>query len=134
MPNRKKMQRYEHTTEMHGQSIESAKKSYLTVALRQWKTSFCKQKNSFKICKYKIETTLSNYIQKIRDTSNELPSLSWSIIKTVQVYYNVLKRQILCLNEKLTILTNPNQEELFLKRFELIPKCGHANEIFTLHL
>ena len=54
MPNSKKMQRYEHTMEMHDQSIESEKKKYLAVALRQWKTSFYNRKNYFKNCKYKI--------------------------------------------------------------------------------
>ena len=43
-----------------------------------------------------------------------------------------LKRCILCLGEKMAIITFPEQQKLLNKRSELISKCRHENK-FLLH-
>ena len=57
-----------------------------------------------------------------------MPSLKWSIIKSVPGFSNIIKKCLLCLHEKLEIINYPNQDELLNKQSELISKCGHINK------
>ena len=56
------------------------------------------------------------------------PNLKWSIVGEAKGYSNVTKPYILCLYEKLTILTYPIQQDLLNKRSELVSKCRHQNK------
>ena len=64
----------------------------------------------------------------MKDKYNEMPSLKWSIVKSIPGYSNISKRCLLCLHEKYEIINYPNQEELLNKRSELISKCRHSNK------
>ena len=77
---------------------------------------------------YSKETTLSNYIWEIKKEYNEMPTLIWSIVKSVPSYSNISKKCLLYLHEKLEIINFEDQDHLLNKRSELISKCRHANK------
>ena len=56
-----------------------------------------------------------------------MPSLKWSIIKSVPDYSDIYKKCQLCLQEKFEILNYPNPNELLNKRSERISKYHHVN-------
>ena len=64
----------------------------------------------------------------MKDKYNEMPSLKWSIVKSIPGYSNISKRCLLCLHEKYEIINYPNQEELLNKGSELISECCHSNK------
>ena len=55
-----------------------------------------------------------------------MPTLKWSIVKSVPSYLNISKKCLLCLHEKLDIVNFEDQDHLLNKRSELISKCRHA--------
>ena len=57
-----------------------------------------------------------------------MPTLKWSIVKSVPSYSNVSKKYLLCLHEKLEIINFENQDYLLKKRSELIYKCRHVKQ------
>ena len=57
-----------------------------------------------------------------------MPSLKWSIIKSVPAYSNISKKFQLCLQEKFEILNYRNPNELVNKRSELISNYRHVNK------
>ena len=65
---------------------------------------------------------------EIKDKYNEMPSLKWSVVKSVPRYSNISKRCLLRLHEKVEIVDYTNQKELLNKRSELISKFRHANK------
>ena len=77
---------------------------------------------------YSKETTLSNYIWEIKKEYNEMPTLIWSIVKSVPSYSNISKKCLSYLHEKLEIINFEDQDHLLNKRSELISKCRHANK------
>ena len=64
---------------------------------------------------------------ELTETSNSSPTLAWSISKKVTSYFNISKKCLLCLHEKLEIINYPRPEELLNKKSELIFKCWHAD-------
>ena len=103
-------------------------KVYLGTAEREFKKRYYDHNKSFRHPSYANETTRSKYVWKIKDKYNEMPSLNWSVVKSVTGYSNILKRYLLCLHGKFEIVNYPNQEELLNKRSELISKCRHSNK------
>ena len=91
-------------------------------------TSYCFHQKSFTTKKYANNTALSNYVWQIKNTHNKLPDLKWSIIKSVPAYSNLTKRCLLCLHEKLAIISYPAPDELLNKKTEFISKCRHENK------
>ena len=57
-----------------------------------------------------------------------MPTLEWSIVKSLPSYLNISKKSLLCLHEKLEIVNFEYQDHLLNKRSELISKCRHANK------
>ena len=57
-----------------------------------------------------------------------MPTLKWSIVKSVPSYSNISKKCLLYLHEKLEIINFEDQDHLLNKRSELISKCRHANK------
>ena len=57
-----------------------------------------------------------------------MPTLKWSIVKSVLSCSNISKKILLCLHKKLEIVNFEDQDHLLNKRFELISKCKHANK------
>ena len=103
-------------------------KVYIGLAEGEWKKRYYNHTKSFKHKRYSHETTLSSYVWYIKETSKETPTLKWSVLKCVRPYSNTSKKCLLCLHEKLAIITHPNQNELLNKRSELLCKCRHENK------
>ena len=57
-----------------------------------------------------------------------MPTLKWSIVKSVPSYSNISKKCLLFLHKKLEIANFKDQDHLLNKRSELISKCRHANK------
>ena len=106
-------------------------KTYIGLTEGTWKQRSYKHTSSFKNKKYENSTTLSKYIWKKKTENNQPPSLQWSIVTKAPAYSNISKRCLLCLNEKLAIITHPDQQNLLNIKSELISKCRHENK-FTL--
>ena len=104
------------------------KKVYLGLAEGEWKSPFYNHKLSFKHKRYSNKTILSSYMWHLKSVSSETPNLKWSILRCVPPYSNISKKCLLCLYEKLEIVTYQNQKELLNKRSELLCKCRHANK------
>ena len=102
-------------------------KVYLGVCEGEWKTRFSNHKKSFNHRIYQKETSLSKYVWELKD-AGKMPLFKWSIVKRIPAYSNISKRCLLCLSEKLMILTYEHQRELLNKRAELTSKCRHENK------
>ena len=95
-------------------------KLYLETAEGEFKKRYYNHNKSFRHRSYANKTTLSKYVWEIKDKCNEMPSLKWSVVKSVPGYSNNSKRCLLCLHKKFEIVNYPNQKELLNKRSELI--------------
>ena len=102
-------------------------KTYIGLTEGTWKQRSYKHALSFRNKKYENSTTLSKYMWK-KKSANHQPKLQWSIVTSAPAYSNISKRCPLCLNEKLAIITYPNQQDLLTTRSELISKCRHQNK------
>ena len=91
------------------------------------KSCFYNHDLSFKHKRYSSKTTLSSYMWHLKSVSSETRNLNWSVLRCIPPYSNISKKCLLCLYEKLEIVTHHNQKELFNKRSELLCKCLHAN-------
>ena len=90
------------------------KKVYLGTAKREWKSCFYNHKLSFK------HKRCSSYKWQWKSVSNETPNLKCSVLRCMPPYPNISKKCLLCLNEKLEIVTYQNQKELLNKRSEFL--------------
>ena len=108
------------------QANETPDKVYIGLA-EDWKARYGNHTKSFKHKKYANETSLSSYVWELKD-KGKTPSLTWSIVKSIPSYTNISKRCLLCLHEKVAIITYENQRELINKRNEMISKCPHENK------
>ena len=103
-------------------------KVYIGLTENEWKQWYYKHTKSFRNKKYEHNTALSSYVRKIKNETNITPILKWSIVKTTKPYKNTTKRCMLCLQEKLAIITYPNHNDLLNKRTELISKYRHQSK------
>ena len=78
--------------------------------------------------RYKNETSLSTYVWKIKKEIGQIPTLAWSVVRTVSVYSNTTKKCGLCLHDKLEILMYLDPEELLNKRSEIMSRCPHERK------
>ena len=101
---------------------------YLGTAEGDFKKRYYNHTKSFRNKRYTNDTSLSKYIWEIKEKYQENPSLKWSIVKKVPVYYNITKKFLLCLHEKQEIVNYPHPKKLFNKRSGLVCKCRHANK------
>ena len=106
------------------------KKVYLGLAEGEWKSRFYNHKLSFKHKRYSNKTTLSSYMWHLKSVLSETPNLKWSVLRCVPPHSNISKKCLLCLYEKLEIVTYQNQKELLNKRSELLCKFCHAYKFF----
>ena len=107
------------------------KKVYLGLAEGEWKSCFCNLKLSFKNKRYPNKTTLSSYMWHLKSVSSETRYIKWSVLRCDPPYSNISKKCLLCLYEKLEIVTYQNQKELLNKRSKLLCKCRHANKFLS---
>ena len=63
--------------------------------------------------------------------NQDIPEISWKIKKSAPTYNNNSKQCILCLEEKMAIITFPEQQKLLNKRSELMSKCRHENKFLS---
>ena len=113
-------------------SKEDPEKIYIGLTERPWKQRSYSHKLSFTNRKYTHSTALSKYLWDLKDKDQDTPEISWKIKESAPAYNNNSKRCILCLEEKMAIITFPEQQKLLNKRSQLISKCRHENK-FLLH-
>ena len=101
---------------------------YLGIAEGNWKQRLYNHRQSFKDKKHKNDTALSSYLWDLKENHNQIPKLAWSVVRFAPGYSNILKRCLLCLQEKLLILNYHNTAELLNKRSELMVKYCHENK------
>ena len=104
------------------------KKLDFGLAEGKWKQRYYNHKKSFNHKRYSHETTLSSYVWHLKETLDVTPNLKWSVVRCATPYSNISKKCLLCLYEKLVIITYPRQHELLNKRSELFCKCHHENK------
>mgnify|MGYP004361308217 CR=1 FL=1 len=102
-------------------------KIYLGLTEGTWKQRSYAYNSSFSNRKYINSTALSRHIWELKD-NNQAHEITWSIKKTAPAYSNISKRCLLCLQEKMAIITFPEEDKLLNKRSELISKCRHENK------
>ena len=89
---------------------------YLRIAEGNWKQRLYNHRQSFKDKKHKNNTALSSYLWDLKENHNQIPKLTWSVVRFAPGDSNVSKRCLLCLHEKLLILNYHNRAELLNKR------------------
>ena len=94
------------------------------VSLYQSHNLLCVDLKSLNHKQYSHEKTLSRPLKWTLDVT---PNLKWSVVRCTTPYSNISKKCLLCLYEKLVIITNPRQHELLNKQSELFCKCRHEN-------
>ena len=72
--------------------------------------------------------TRQNYLWDLKENHNQIPKLTWSIVRFAHGYSNISKRCLLCLHEKVLIINYDNPSELLNKRSELMAKCRHEKK------
>ena len=101
---------------------------YLGIAEGNWEQRFYNHRQSFKDKRHKNDTTLSSYLWDLKENHNQIPKLTWSIVRFAPGYSNISKRCLLCLHEKLLIINYHNSSELLNNRLEVMAKCIHENK------
>ena len=79
-------------------------KTCLGTAEGNFKTRYNNHTKSFRNKWYPKETTLSKYIWEIKKAYNEMPTLKWSLVKSVPLNSNTSKKCLLCLPGKFEIV------------------------------
>ena len=64
----------------------------------------------------------------LKSVLSEPPNLKWCVLRCVPPYSNISKKCLLCLYEKLDIVTYPNQKDLLKKKSAVLCKCYHTNK------
>ena len=100
---------------------------YFGLADGEWTKRYFNHKKSFSHKRYSHKVTLSSYVWYLKETLDVTPNLKWSVVRCATPS-NISKKYLLCLYEKLVIITNPRQHELSNKRSELFCKCRHENK------
>ena len=101
---------------------------YLGIAEGNWKQRLYNHRQSSKDKKHKNDTTLSSYLWYLKENHNQIPKLTWSVVRFAPGYSNILKRCLLCFHEILLIINYHNPAELLNKKSELMAKCRHENK------
>ena len=84
---------------------------YIGISEDEWKKRYYNHTKSFRNKRLnKHETSLSSYVRKIKKETGQIPTLTWSVIRTVTDYSNTTKKCTLCLHEKLEILVYSDPE------------------------
>ena len=78
---------------------------YLVTAEGNWKQKLYNHRQSFKDKKHNKDKALSSYLWDLKENHNQIPKLTWSIVRFASGYSNI-SRCLLCLHEKLIIGTN----------------------------
>ena len=68
-------------------------KTYLGTTEDDFKKRYNNHTNSFRHKRYSEDAILSKYIWEIKKKYNEIPTLKWSIVKSVASYANISKKK-----------------------------------------
>ena len=107
---------------------QSHKKSTLGWRKEKWKQRYYNHKKSLNHKRYSHETTPSSYVCHLKETLDVTPNLKWTVVRCTTPYSNVSKKYLLCMYEKLVIITYPRQHKRLIKQSELFCKCVHENK------
>ena len=108
-----------------------SKKECPGLAEGEWKSRFYNHKSSFIYKIYSNKTTIPSSIWHLKSASSEIPNLKWSVLRCIPPYPNISKNCLLCLHEKLEMVTYQNQKKLLNKISKPTPKCHHANKFLS---
>ena len=86
---------------------------YFGLAEEKSKQRYYKHKKAFNHKRYSHETTLSSYVWHLKETLDVTLNLKWSVVRCATPYLNISKKCLLCLYEKLVIITYLRQHQLF---------------------
>ena len=101
-------------------------KLYKGICETTFKKRYANHKKSFNIERYKNDTKLSIEYWNLKENQKN-PKISWKIKNKFKPYTPDYKRCQLCINEKLEIL-NEDDENLLNKKSEIISQCRHRNK------
>ena len=110
----------------------SSVKQYIGATEGTIKQGIYNHKLSFTNWNYSSNTSLSSYIQHLKDM-NISPTITWEILKLAPAYNKTSRKCLLCLHEKLAIITYLLQNTLLNKKSEILSKCRHENKHLLLH-
>ena len=129
MPSKWKLQSTKRYVQMYYICKQTFKQRvYLGIAEGNWKQRLHNHRQYFKDKKHKTDTALSSYLWDLKENHNQIPKLTWSIVRFAPGYSNISMRCLLCLSEKLLILNYHNPAELLNERLELMAKCRHEKK------
>ena len=97
-------------------SPDTPNKVYLRTSDGNFMKRFFNHRKSFNNEASANDTTPSKYIWKLKEISNLIPTLLWSIANKVLPYSIISKKSLLSIHEKLEIINYPRPEELLNKR------------------
>ena len=103
------------------------------------KTVYYNHTQPFRNERHKKDTALSSQLRKLKKKANEIPKLTWSILKIVPEYSNILKRCLLChfyLSIYLSIHIQMNinlQLKIKMNRNELKKRHSPVSRHFRMH-
>ena len=101
-------------------------KRYKGIRKMTLKKLYASYKKSFSLINSKYDTTLSVEYWALKQKQQD-PRLTWEIKGQYKVCNPTLKKCNLCLNEKLTIIDDPDKN-LLNKRSEVISQSCHQNK------
>ena len=78
---------------------------HFALAEGKWKKRYYNHEKSFNHKRYWHETTLSSYVQYLKERLDVTPNLKWSVVACATTYSNISKKWLMCLSEKLVIIT-----------------------------
>ena len=103
-------------------------KIYFGTSEGNWRTLYYYHAKAFRNLKYYKETTSSWFLWDSKNKNIPVLELLWSIEKKVLAYSNISKSCLLCLYDKIAIITFRNQDKLLKETSELTNKCRHENK------
>ena len=105
-------------------------KVYLGTTEGDFKQRFYNHRISFNNEDHSTDTTLSKYVWEVKRKLKIMPSLKWSIIKSVPVYSNISKKCQLCLQEKFLII--PTRMNCLIKDQSFFQSAVTLTSLFCL--
>ena len=116
---------------MYIATIKSEKKNYQPrnykgISGNTFKKRYANHERSFNINRYKNDTKLSVEYWNLK-AENSNPKVTWAVKNQFSAYNPQLKRYSLCLNEKLEILED-KENNLLNKKSEIISKCRRQSK------
>ena len=78
---------------------------HFALAEGKWKKRYYNHEKSFNHKRYWHETTLSSYVQYLKERLDVTPNLKWSVVTCPTTNSNISKKWLMCLSEKLVIIT-----------------------------